>query len=145
MTNDDLVKKWQPTGLLDNIKYQSSSDLKYIRKKKQKPHKLVIAELLENCAKEMFANPDQKDFNNIALPLIRRIFDEGRDLNGLPLKATYHELFPVYQQVKRSFMLELEPEDIITCNFDLELELCARVAESYIDAVNRRIIQTFSR
>jgi hypothetical protein len=122
----DLVKKWEPTGLLGPSIHLSSDVLR--QKRLQKTKQVLIAEALEECAGAMFEDFEKdKDLNSFILSLVRRIFDEG---NGL--KAEYQKIKKLYCKVKDSFYKELGIQDFLNID-DIEAELCALIGETYVE------------
>lgn len=122
---NDLVKKWTATGLLDDFKgkYPSSKELREEREKKT--WQKYVAEYLEEFANDMLKDKNRdKDFNGMGIPLVRRIYDEG---NGL--KAEYKKMKEIYNELNDNFVPKIKH----SYEIDFEAELCALVAETYVE------------
>jgi hypothetical protein len=135
---NDLIKKWEPTGLLDDYdkEYLSSKELR--KRRLEKTKKEILAEALEDCARKILNDENAVEkFSHIAIPLVRRIYDTSNIMErhydetaGLvaeyeKMKDTYFEIIKQYGDTFEDFE-EMGMEDA-------EFELCALVAESYVE------------
>jgi len=58
--SSDLVKKWQPTGLLDETRYFSYAELRKIRDEKSREQEL--AETLESFARKLLDDDNKIEY-----------------------------------------------------------------------------------
>lgn len=131
---NDLVKKWEPTGLLDEREtpYPTSKELK--EKRIIKNWREQVAEYLDEIVNELLVDDDiqsdnitdiMRSFSQCCIPLVRRIFDEG---NGL--KVEYEKLKSLFVELTEEMRKDYgdTPSWI-----DLESEVCALAAENYVE------------
>jgi hypothetical protein len=125
---NDLVKKWKVTGLLDDFSgtYASSKELREKRLKKTWQER--VAENLEDFANDVLADENgDKDFNGMAIPLVRRIYDEG---NGL--KAEYEKMKEIYFEIIKKYGKVFDDFKEMGMP-DAEAEMCALIGETYVE------------
>ena len=131
---NDLIKKWEPTGLLDKRETPHPTSVKLREKRISKDWRQQVAEYLDEIANELLIDDDvqsdniddiMKSFSLCCLPLVRRIYDEG---NGF--KTEYEELKKLFIELTEEMRKDYgnSPSWV-----DLEAEVCALVAENYVE------------
>jgi len=124
----DLIKKWEMTGLLDKrtTPYPTSEELR--KKRLDTDWKQKVAEYLEEAALAVIGDENSDEyFNGMVMPLVRRIYDEGKEL-----KADYEKMKEIYFEVieKHGDTFKAFKEMGM---LDAEFELCALIGEYYIE------------
>lgn len=103
---EDLVQKWESTGLLTDI-----NDLS---------EKIQLSNTLEEIADNLMHSNDESDaFQTkavIMLPLARRVFSAGaRDIEYDKLSNVIDELFPLLEGLEKEAYNNIDAEAEFTC------------------------------
>ena len=112
---DDIVNKWEETGLLSEIDNYSDQ--------------LKLATYFENAASLVLQKPEEHGPNSwMFLPIIRRIFLKHGSQIDIDVDRIFDDIDSKFEEFKK--MPDIEEAKILKC-FDLEAEFVAWYVENF--------------